>query len=140
MKRLHIVLIVIIVFIAIIVAILAEWKLFSSPKSSYSQINDVSSISNEKIAQAIKVKILEDLDINDTSIKISNKRLVKDSWIICKGTRTSTPDDDESKTMVYVLRKKSSGSLEVVAYSGDSFSENAFPEYTPLQVINEANR
>lgn len=100
----------------------------------------VNFLSDTQVIDAIKQKLSEDGSSNAAlDISISKKRTIDDEWLIAVGTVNSLPQDDESRIMVYVL-KVVDNSLDVIAYSGDGFSQNSFSSDVPQKIIDEANK
>lgn len=112
----------------------------ASTPSPNSPVSSVENISDAAAAHAIANKLSETgTTYSDADIAINTNRTVDETWLIVNATIATLPEEDEGRTMTYVLEVIDSKPV-VIAYSGDSFSDNAFPEGTPQTIIDEANR
>lgn len=59
-----------------------------------------------------------------------------DKWVIAIITNRSEPESSNARHMEYVF-EKSNDKLKLIAFSGDGFSENSFPEGTNKKIIEK---
>lgn len=128
---------VVTLFVGFAIYTFSQQTNISSPNDLVSSVED---ISDAAAAYAIASKLSETGNTyTDTDIVINTNRTVDETWLIVNATIATLPEEDEGRTMTYVLEVIDSKPV-VIAYSGDSFSDNAFPEGTPQTIIDEANK
>lgn len=128
-----------ILLIVAVVIFEVQRKPESTKQPAYQSI-DESSISNNDVRKAIVEKFYQEgIDISVSDITLSNPKVVAETWLIYSASITSPNIGDEQGTMTYIIRKQA-GAYNVVSYTANRFDPESLPEYTPLRVINEANR
>ncbi|OYX41663.1 hypothetical protein B7Y94_04665 [Candidatus Saccharibacteria bacterium 32-49-12] len=112
-----------------------------NPKKSDIPAKQIDNTTPVTIAN-IKQGIFDGFEANDfqpagTNMTLERVSYYQQDWVIVQATLTDEPHDSEARSMMYVLKRVDDGKVELVAFSGDGFSKNSFPEDTPEGLIEE---
>lgn len=140
MKRRFLIIGFVVTLGVIAILLVGETLFLHRDNTSNSTATFLSNTSDASVTQAICQKITTDAETClPKDVAIVSERLVDQEWLIVRATISTVPRSSDAYDMTYVLQKQS-GSLVVIAYSGDGFSANAFPTNTPMKIIDEANK
>lgn len=114
----------------LLIAVVA-FTLFVTLRSSDSIVSD------EDIRQATLAGFDKyEFDSNNSALEIKDTKYLKERWVIATIILTGEPDESEAREMVYIYSKNEKA-IELVAFSGDGFSRNSFPETMPYDDVTE---
>lgn len=98
---------------------------------------DSKTVSDEEIRQATYTGYTTyDFDHNDSALEIKEIKYLGERWVVAKIVLTGEPAESEAREMVYIY-SKNEDTLELIAFSGDGFSRNSFPESMTYQDVTE---